>query len=306
MKHEISQELDLLAMWAENRSTARVPRRHFRILWSDDLARAALQAMGIAPPKPSPLPAMALPVALLATMSIPSEASAFSQKVHPPLTVEISNPVTSFTQEESRFLESAKATVSPENIQPVVGTENKLFEENQKASQPVIEREYKAPQNAPKAGEKKGKPASPDKKTKTFSHSFSPNAKGTAFQTVNYTVKRGESLYTIAARLMGNPNRWSEIYRLNKVKMDNPRQIFAGTKLILPATGIAPASNERPRKYRVARGDTLWTIAKSKLGSGFAWKSLYRHNQSRISNPKFIVPGQELQLPLRGEPNFFR
>ncbi|HBN09309.1 MAG TPA: hypothetical protein DD435_11910 [Cyanobacteria bacterium UBA8530] len=294
MKHEISQELEKLALWAENRSTAKVPRRHFRVLWSDDLARAALQTMGIAPPKPSPLPAMAIPVALLASMSIPYEASALSQKVHPPLTAADPTPVT-----ELQFQESAKATVSPENIQPVVGTDNPLYQENQNEAQPVIERKnlqleekpkeaqpvITPPQNAPKAREKK--------KTKAFSH----NVKGAAIHTVNYTVKRGESLYTIAARLMGNPNRWSEIYRLNKVKMDNPRQIFAGTKLILPATAIVPASSESHKKYRVAKGDTLWTIAKSQLGSGFAWKSLYRQNQSRISNPKFIVPGQELQLP---------
>jgi len=50
-----------------------------------------------------------------------------------------------------------------------------------------------------------------------------------------YTVKPGDSLWRIAQRELGNGNRWTEIYNLNKkVIGNNPSLIRPGQKLILP------------------------------------------------------------------------
>lgn len=50
--------------------------------------------------------------------------------------------------------------------------------------------------------------------------------------TVTLMVREGESLSQIAARLLGDGSRWTEIYRDNHIKIgDNPNIIYAGTEL---------------------------------------------------------------------------
>lgn len=47
-------------------------------------------------------------------------------------------------------------------------------------------------------------------------------------------VRRGDSLWRISKRHLGNGKRWARFYRLNKKKIDNPDLIFPGQTLILP------------------------------------------------------------------------
>ena len=49
-----------------------------------------------------------------------------------------------------------------------------------------------------------------------------------------YTVKRGDSLSSIAKKKLGKATRWREIYNLNKSKISNPNRISIGQKLKLP------------------------------------------------------------------------
>ncbi len=58
------------------------------------------------------------------------------------------------------------------------------------------------------------------------------SASGTA---KTYTVKKGDCLWNIAASELGDGSRWPEIYELNKDKINNPRLIYAGQELVLPA-----------------------------------------------------------------------
>lgn len=51
-----------------------------------------------------------------------------------------------------------------------------------------------------------------------------------------YQVVGGDTLYDIAGRLLGNVNRWPEIYNLNKDKIEDPDLIFPGQVLKIPAT----------------------------------------------------------------------
>ena len=50
-----------------------------------------------------------------------------------------------------------------------------------------------------------------------------------------YTVKKGDCLWNIAASELGDGSRWPEIYELNRDKISNPRLIYAGQELTLPA-----------------------------------------------------------------------
>ena len=49
-----------------------------------------------------------------------------------------------------------------------------------------------------------------------------------------YTVKRGDSLSSIARKKLGKATRWREIYNLNKSKIKNPNKLSIGWKLKLP------------------------------------------------------------------------
>jgi nucleoid-associated protein YgaU len=50
-----------------------------------------------------------------------------------------------------------------------------------------------------------------------------------------YTVRDGDSFYTIALRKLGDGRRWEELYRLNKsVVKNNPKRLKSGMVLTLP------------------------------------------------------------------------
>lgn len=49
-----------------------------------------------------------------------------------------------------------------------------------------------------------------------------------------YKIKRGDSLFKIAAKYLGRGSRWQEIWKLNKKKIKNPNRIKVGTTIKLP------------------------------------------------------------------------
>jgi nucleoid-associated protein YgaU len=112
-----------------------------------------------------------------------------------------------------------------------------------------------------------------------------------------YTVQKGDNLWNIAQKQLGDGSKWTEIYKLNSDAIgSNPDMIFSGTELKLPGSmgqDIASAG-----KYVVQPGDNLWNIAQKQLGSGTSWGDLYKANADIIGgNPSLIQPGQELSIP---------
>lgn len=53
-------------------------------------------------------------------------------------------------------------------------------------------------------------------------------------QVTSYTVTKGDCLWKIAKKLLGDGNRWQEIYSLNRDKVSNPNRIQAGQVLTIP------------------------------------------------------------------------
>lgn len=47
----------------------------------------------------------------------------------------------------------------------------------------------------------------------------------------------------------------------------------------------------------VKNGDTLWDLAKKYYGSGSRYMEIYDANRDKISDPRLILPGQELVIP---------
>lgn len=50
-----------------------------------------------------------------------------------------------------------------------------------------------------------------------------------------YTVVKGDSLWNIAKKYLGDGSRWSEIYELNKGQISSPNSIYPGQVLVLPS-----------------------------------------------------------------------
>ncbi|SET52863.1 LysM domain-containing protein [Lacrimispora sphenoides] len=50
----------------------------------------------------------------------------------------------------------------------------------------------------------------------------------------NYTVAKGDCLWSIAKKQLGNGGRWQEIHNLNRDKITNPNVIYPGQVLIMP------------------------------------------------------------------------
>lgn len=76
---------------------------------------------------------------------------------------------------------------------------------------------------------------------------------------------------------------------------DSLRRIMIPDDSQTPAEGSAAASSDT--EYTVQPGDSLWKIARKKLGSGARWSEIYEANRSVIQNPRLIYPGQLIVLP---------
>lgn len=141
--------------------------------------------------------------------------------------------------------------------------------------------------------------------------------------TVPYVVRRGDNLWSVAGSQLGDSTRWTEIWQLNQGRpepggriLDDPRLLLPGWTIELPAPAQTPpelspseeAQTPAPApptsSYQVLGGDSLWTIAGSKLGDSSRWTEIWTLNQGRsepnghtFSNPQFLLPGWTLDLP---------
>ncbi len=62
-------------------------------------------------------------------------------------------------------------------------------------------------------------------------------ARAPAAGTVLHTVRRGDTLYDIARRYLGNPLRWPELFRANSAVVANANLIYPGQRLTVGADG---------------------------------------------------------------------
>jgi len=51
--------------------------------------------------------------------------------------------------------------------------------------------------------------------------------------------------------------------------------------------------------HTVAKGDTLWAIAKKSYGDGSKFKTIFEANRPMLSDPDEIYPGQKLRIPAK-------
>ena len=110
-----------------------------------------------------------------------------------------------------------------------------------------------------------------------------------------YVVQPGDTLSGIAQAELGDRDRWTEIFLLNRAVIRHPHRIFPGQVLVLPPAG--PPTGSIPRLYIVRPGDTLGSIARAQLGNANRWPEIFALNRDIISNPNRIIPDQVLVLP---------
>lgn len=106
-----------------------------------------------------------------------------------------------------------------------------------------------------------------------------------------YVVKRGDTLWSIAARFGTTPQA---IAKANGLR--NLNYIYAGQRLVIPGGGgSSSSSTSTGGTYVVRRGDTLSSIAARYRTSVSA---LMRANG--LSNGNYIYAGQRLRIPTGG------
>ena len=126
-----------------------------------------------------------------------------------------------------------------------------------------------------------------------------------------YVVAEGDTLWSIAEKHYKSGYNWVDIVRANN--LSNPDSIDRGNKLIIPrvapklATVKSVETNKAPPSgtsvankisgdsYKIAKGDSLWTIAVRAYGDGYKWVEIARVNN--LSNPNIIHTGNTLKLP---------
>ncbi len=133
----------------------------------------------------------------------------------------------------------------------------------------------------------------------------------TATPRLTHTVKRGETLWSIAEQHLGSGTRYPEILKLNNSLLRGKAQFLRpGWVLTLPAAAQAPAgqasvASERAHSpYTVVKGDTLSEIAQQHLDDAEAWPLIFEASRGipqpdgrRLTDPDLILPGWHLLIP---------
>ena len=104
-------------------------------------------------------------------------------------------------------------------------------------------------------------------------------------------VERGDSLWKIAGRLLGNGARWHEIASLNP-EISDPNVIHVGDSIRI---GSREESLDAKR-FIVRPGDTLSSVAQARFGNAHAFTCIANANPN-LRSADVIFAGQSLVIP---------
>lgn len=131
---------------------------------------------------------------------------------------------------------------------------------------------------------------------KTSSTKVEPTKEAQKTETSStYTIKTGDTLWSISESTYKDGYKWSELAKENK--LSNPDLIYAGNKLTLPklTSDTKIAQSASTSTYIVQKGDSLWDISVKKYGDGYRWPEIAKVNN--LQNPNLIHSGNKLTLP---------
>jgi LysM repeat protein len=131
-------------------------------------------------------------------------------------------------------------------------------------------------------------------------------------------VQRGDTLWDLAERHLGDGHRYTEILDLNLGRqqtdgraLDDAHWIYPGWRLLLPHDAMAPehtthapTTSVPDDAYMVEPGDTLWDIAAERLGDPHRYPEIVDLNLGvpqpdggMLTDADVIEPGWRLALP---------
>lgn len=103
-------------------------------------------------------------------------------------------------------------------------------------------------------------------------------------------VAPGDSLWKIAARVLGNGARWHELAAINP-EISDPNVIHAGEWIRLSAN-----DSTNDKQIVVREGDTLSSVAQAELGNARAFTCIAQANP-QLQTIDLIYPGETLVVP---------
>ena len=108
----------------------------------------------------------------------------------------------------------------------------------------------------------------------------------------HYWVDRGE--WGNRGYLVGNNNSSAEPVVEAHVE---PLPAVAPPDIIVTEPPKVESATDKPTKYVVVKGDSLWRIAGKVYHNPLKWPKIYRANQEKVKHPNKIYPGQVLTIP---------
>lgn len=118
-----------------------------------------------------------------------------------------------------------------------------------------------------------------------------------------YTVKDGDTLWSIAENFYKSGYNWVDIQKANNlatadiIDAGQTLTIPAATPIVVPTGMVSSTATLEPKQksYTVVHGDDLWNIAVREYGNGYRWVDIAKAN--KLTNPDIIHAGNVLELP---------
>lgn len=121
-------------------------------------------------------------------------------------------------------------------------------------------------------------------------------------RTTPYSVKKDDSMWTIAKAWFGEGSKWNLIAQANPYV--DPDRLKLGQILQLPPKGAGPRpkpqriTRDTANTYSVKAGDSLSSIAGKYYGDETKWRIIYEANRDVIGNdPGALELGARLRIP---------
>ena len=107
------------------------------------------------------------------------------------------------------------------------------------------------------------------------------------------TVRKGDTLASIANKFYGNPMEFKRIIRANRSIRSSSTMLHLGQKVVVPRI-----NNKKGRRMVIVRkGDTLASIAKKFYGNSMEFQRLIDANYKIKSSSSMLSLGQRVYVP---------